>query len=454
MSVTLTGGTGLFDRIGKLGKILFEQNSLADGLHDTYFPEIVTSYGSDYTLLGNLPSMLTADRAALASIGPSLQAMAVATLNSMVNADAPQANPNDVGQSIAELIRQMSAASKTVQKCTTTVSTSAGSGNYGNATVVASVLNGDGLMKQYCFSETGTLVCQQDSQTGGATLGSESWQYRGDAAEGNVHLDTWPAGSGAVATITEVDSLTTGQNLLSNSSWETATATGWTGWTIRVGTFNTHLASDASVYYRGTLSMAFVGDASTLTGVYQIFDSTSGTTSELKPSTVYNLVVRHKVNTAPAAGVLAISLTDGSNTTLTDAASTSNSKSVTLSGLTSSWSSTTITFVTPRVLPTETRLQIKLTTALSSGTTLYIDDVCMNEATQLYEGGPYLSVFAGSTKTIVADRHTITVANDRGSSSYSANFQALFDRWFNMRALKLQLPYAASPNIADSLITG
>lgn len=453
MSVTLTGGTGLFNRLGKLGKILYQQNTTADAMNDTHFPAVVTAYGTDYTLLGNLPSMLLTDRQNLAAIGPSIQAMAVATLNSMVNADAPQANPNDVGQSLAELIRQMVAGSSTVQKNTVTISTSAASANYGNATVVASALGGDGALRQYCFSETGILTCVSDSQTGGATLGSESWQYRGDAAETNVWLDTWPAGSGATQTLTEVDSLTTGQNLLANSSWETASSTGWTGWTIRVGTFNTHLASNASIYYRGTLSMAFIGDASTLTGVYQIFNSTSGTTSELKPSTVYNLVVRHKVNTAPAAGVLAISLTDGSNTTLTDAASTSNSKSVTLSGLTSSWSSTTITFVTPRVLPTETRLQIKLTTALSSGTTLYIDDVCMHEATQLYAGGPYMSVFAGSTKSILNDRHTITVANDRASASYGGTFQALFDRLFNMRALGLQLPFAASPSIADSLIT-
>lgn len=462
MSLTFTGGTGLFDKLGKIGRFLYYGHATVGPEYAAIALALQGTYSSAHlTLIDGVPAMLDAEKAALwQTCQQTLIDMAEETLQRVVADDVALADPTDVTANITEVIRQMTAASATVKRSTVSASSAAGSSNYGNGTVVLSTTRPDGTGKELCFAETATLTCTIDSQTGGASVGSETFQYKGDAAVTSEFSELWPAGSGQTATVSVIDSLTQGTesagNLLSNSSWETTTsATVFPGWTTAIGT----VTSDATVYYRGTKSITFVGDAAStalLTGLYQPFgaaSNTAGTTNTLKPLTAYAVIIRHKVNTAPAAGVLRVELVDGSNAITTDAAGTNNRLSVTLSGLTSSWSTSTVVFRTPRVLPTESRLYIHLSTALSTGTTLYIDDVAMVEMTQLYEGGPLISMFAGSTKFIVDDTFTLTVTNDRGGSTYGGDFQTMFDRFFDMRSKKLQLPSASSPTIANTLIT-
>lgn len=71
---------------------------------------------------------------------------------------------------------------------------------------------------------------------------------------------------------------------------------------------------------------------------------------------------------------------------------------------------------------------------------------------ELYPQGPRIRIVNGSTPFAVGDRFRIVTANDHGGATNLQTFQRLFDRFFDMRLLGLQLPTAGSPTIADSLI--
>jgi hypothetical protein len=459
MAITLTGAGGLFTRLGSIFGIQYQSATYVDGVIlgqiDAALADLSTEYGIAAVLA---PARDVYNTAGISSIEVTLKQAAVAILNKMVNDDTSLPNKNDTAASIRELISQMNTASATVKRATTSISQSAGSANNGNGSIVITVTGPDGLTKRNVFAETARLICTSDSQTGGSTLGRESFVYYGDPARADFD-NLWPAGSGAVATIPSIDSLeSAGGNLLTNSSFETlaSDAKNWTGWAIDVGVYNTDLTTEATVVYRGVKSLKIVGGA-TLTAIHQDFNnSTAGTPAALKPLTEYAIIARHKVDVVPAAGVLTIDLTDQDATpnVTADAQAVSNTKAITLSGLTTAWSSTTTTFRTPAAIPTSGfRLRVRITTGLSSGSNLYVDDLAMAEMTMPYPGGPLVAIFAGSNKWLINDVFTLTVANNRGGAAYGASFQAAFDRYFGMRVLNLQLPDASSPTIADTLIT-
>jgi hypothetical protein len=107
----------------------------------------------------------------------------------------------------------------------------------------------------------------------------------------------------------------------------------------------------------------------------------------------------------------------------------------------------------PRVLPATVRLRVRVSTAISSGTNIFIDRLAMGTISALYTGGPGAAIFSGNVPFIQGDGWNVTTTNDRGGSSNMGTFQALFDRLFNMRALGLLLPSSGLPTIADTLIS-
>jgi hypothetical protein len=74
-------------------------------------------------------------------------------------------------------------------------------------------------------------------------------------------------------------------------------------------------------------------------------------------------------------------------------------------------------FRTPRVLPAAVYLRIRLSAALSVGTTLLVDHLAMAEPTRLYQQGPYIAPFSASANVIKGDSFSIAVTNDRGGYS-------------------------------------
>lgn len=457
MSVTLTGTGGLFTRLGHLAYVLFQADAYANSSLPTAYANAIAGLTTEYTIAA--PLAVASDSARLTStqaVFQNLQTCSIAILNKMVSDDAGITDPNDLTANMTELVRQMNANSTSVQSMTVSAAASAVSGNTGNGTILMTTLRGDGTIKQNIFAETTYMVCDVDAQSGSASAGSESFTYYGDSAVPPVD-DRWPLGSGQKLAITSIDSLITSANLLSNSSFEAVVAGVVTGWSLQLGTYATDLVADTTNYYRGAQSIKLICATGVLTALTQDFNSATGTSSKLEPGTSYAVCIRHKTDSTVnsgtvTAGVLTVALLDQGNSATADDQSVANTKTITLSGLSTTWTTTTVVFRTPKATPAlGYRLRVKITTALT-GSNVFVDDVCFAKMTALYAGGPLIAIFSGSTNWINADRYTLTMANNRGTASYGGTFQAFFDRMYGMRDMKLQLPYNASPTVSDSLI--
>jgi hypothetical protein len=141
---------------------------------------------------------------------------------------------------------------------------------------------------------------------------------------------------------------------------------------------------------------------------------------------------------------------DGSGTVVNDQNGVPNSFTVSLPGLGTSFVAKTHVFRTPADLPTTLRLRLKLTTALSGGSNLFVDDVALAVMSSLYPQGPSVAVFAADTQTIRGDTWAIGITNNRTTTSRGWNLA--FQRWYGMMGLGLLLPVSNSPTIADNLI--
>jgi len=158
----------------------------------------------------------------------------------------------------------------------------------------------------------------------------------------------------------------------------------------------------------------------------------------------------------PAAGVLTIDLVDGiGGTVINDEQGTANSFTIDATTLTTSFVAKNGVFRTPRVLPPIVYLRIRISTAVSAGTSIFIDHAALVQMQELYAGGPSVAIFSGKSPftkggdQVAADEFTLTVANDR-----AGEFQEWFDRLYDMRAKGLLLPSdtGGAETIDDALI--
>lgn len=148
-------------------------------------------------------------------------------------------------------------------------------------------------------------------------------------------------------------------------------------------------------------------------------------------------------------GVLEVSLRNGiDGTLLTDDSGNNCSGTVTLSGIGSGWYHFSAIVRTPTVMPPQTYLRLKCTTALNTGGFLWINGLSMLPMQQLYAGGPSIAILDGDTAWAVNDSATIAINND-----YAGELQQWFDRFYNLKARGLQLNTSGSPTFADSLIS-
>jgi hypothetical protein len=476
MAVTLTGPGGLFTRLGHI----FGGVADIHALYGASATDRVLS-GASWITRGNT---ITADYAAGTPIkavadgllgqlvnwqGSSngflsqLNSLAQATIIKMVDDDAPLQSKT-LANALAVLIAQMADNDDSVNDSAPTIGpvTAVGSPN-GTPAIVVSVKDPKGQLRQYVFPETLTFKCISDSQQG-ATLGQEAMLVTGKAPVSDPYSYLWPGGSGVQQALTAVDGSVShssgGGNRLQNSDFKTLTTPNYPdNWVILTGNAGTDiLDGSAAPYTANGGALRILGNGSTLSAVYQPFGTTpstsagaGGTAAELAPNTLYAVSFWSKVSAVPAAGVLRCALTDGSNTVVNDDAGTANSFSVDLTAETTSYANHTGVFITPAVLPPALRLQLGLTTALEDGTSVYVGRLALTPMTELYRGGPWASVFSGATKLInglAPDAWTVAVTMAWGL------FQQYFERFFGMRQLGLQLPYATggAETVADSLI--
>jgi len=464
--------TNIFTSLGRAGRNAYLIDT-AQAAQGTPFSQLAAEAWVNPNWIASLAQ--TYDqllRTGTSGMGAWTQAVST-ILQRLVTADDP-AYGASLGSSLMYLNQQMISQSATVKECTIGSTVTADSGNVGGGTAVVTLVRYDGLIFQNTIAEVSTLLITADSYTGNATAGQEPWQWAGAPNISSYGTGTpvgtwdfdWPQGSGSSATGNAISAAQDGSqvgNMLTNGDcedWTTGTPA-LNYWYLGTGTWGTSIAR-SSTALGGTYSVQF-NTGATLNALTQQFDSsdvtgaTSGTTATVLPFTAYIVNFWTKAAGVISGGVLTVSLVNSSGTVLNNQAGTAQSQTLALTGLSTSWLPRSFAFQTPVVLPTDgiVRLKIAITTALA-GAALLLDDVCMCAPTQMYQGGPAVAVFSNPATPFEAapdpDGFTITLTNNRGGATYGATFQTLVSRLFQTPGLIL--PYASSPTIADTLITG
>lgn len=450
----------LFATLGKLGKFQLAINTQQDAWDDKL--EEIADAQDDQIARDAIADLLSAEslksaREGVQEISSKIRDSAEAVLIAYVKADRPD-RAGSLESALEELRRQMAADSESVKSATVSVSSSAFSSNSGNGALVTTTKRGDGKTQELIVAETGVLSCTADSQTGSATENQETFTYAGAADEGDRYRENWPTGSDGSASFTVIDpSQDDDLNVLTNSDFDS-----WSGsplaldnWEKVAGTWATDLVREGTEVNIGTYSLKIIGDGSTSQQIRQQFNSVSGTTGTLLPLRSYALNFFAKVASTSglSAGVLTVKLVDGNGSTISDDAGTANSTTFDITGWSTSWVAKNVVFRTPKLIPDTVYLVLVVSTPITSGKIAYLDDLAFGLTTPLYAGGPSVAVFPGSTRWVAGDGWKLTMANNRGGASFLASFNALFDRWFDMRSLQQLMPVAGSPTRADTLIS-
>lgn len=166
----------------------------------------------------------------------------------------------------------------------------------------------------------------------------------------------------------------------------------------------------------------------------------------LTAGNVYFLALRLFADAAIPAGTLTIELIDGATGS---AIGSQNAKAINCSTI---GSSPPHVFVFQRMaIPTNKVEQVYLRFRVENLTrtkSVYIDEVYLLAATQLYPGGPYVAAVPGRALASTADTWTLTATNDR-----NGKLQEWFNRVFRTAELNLMLPTSGDALIPDSIVS-
>lgn len=459
----------LFDRIGKIGSIVKAiricQVSNTTNLIDpttglvTQFasePDIQSVVGSNYISILN----------SFGSPGALLQSLAIQCVNRVVYRDNPQqgqtlTSANTLG-SLQEIIKQMNQAGVTVLAIPVTVSSNIFIGinnNVGNGIVNSSIVRPIDIRQQEnSFSETVTLICQGDSYTGTATQGNEPFAVYGQGSQSNVFSYQWPMGSGSFSSVSAIDgnSSNTNGNILTNSGFETFTLNIPNNFIFDIGIGGTNVFEEDTLVFdplgQGK-ALRLLGDGLTLINFRQLFNSSDGTLGTLSTSSNYSFCMWLRYSgSVPSTGTLEIALIDGLGNYVKDNLGNNQFFTVDLTGLSEQYSPYKGTFNTPAIIPSTYQIRYRLTTAISSGTSIYIDKTGLGSFTQLYLSGPYFAIHSGAVPFQIGDETICSVVNSRGIGGTLDTFQTLWQRLFYNTVMgnELLLPSSNVPFLVDS----
>jgi hypothetical protein len=463
--------TQVFTSLGRAGRNAYIVNG-AQVLQPVPLNELVAlAYVNPAWVTGLVASYDSNIRTETSSMGSWVNAAQI-ILQNLVTADNPTYGTS-LPLALFYLNQQMQAQGASVQSCTVTEATLADPANVGNGNLVVVLTRADGLLFQNVVAEPTTLAITADSYTGGATRGQEPWAFAGKPNVSSLNTGVrvglwdwdWPQGSGVTTTGACVAANAYSQsngNLLTNGDWLT-----WTGspaapnnWNLVVGTWGTSIQQESVNILGGTYSVRFNAGA-TLNELTQQFSSSTttgasaGTGAAAPPYTTITANLWLKAAGVISGGVMTVKLVDGSGTTINDQAGTPNSTTIALTAHSTSWVAHEVTFRLPIILPSAVRLDIKITTALA-GANLYMDWVAAAVPTNLYPGGPNVTLYSNPAAPFEAapdpDAYTLTFTNNRGGATYGATWQTLISRLFQTPGLIL--PYSGAPTILDTLITG
>jgi hypothetical protein len=214
-------------------------------------------------------------------------------------------------------------------------------------------------------------------------------------------------------------------------------------------THGTTTAGTPQVYGNGK-ALIFDSDGSQLTTILQQLTG-------LTALTAYAVSLWGMVDVVPAAGVITIDLVDGDGgAVIQDAQGANNSVSFDAADLDdAAWQHLTelvageCVFRLPAVLPNNVFLRIRISTAVSNTTSVFLDHVALARMTSLYAGGPLGAIFTGSKGYLAGDRFSIATTNNRAGL-----VQEFFRRNFDMAALGLLLPSnsGGTETVPDSVV--
>jgi hypothetical protein len=360
---------------------------------------------------------------------------------------------------LEELIDQMEAGSDSINgfDSTSGVTVTNPSGDDKGA-LLYSFVDGEGNTLQHVRNETLTVRCRTDAQTGAVASGLEVFGVQGPQAVTDIRDPDWLTGSGVnttlrVAGATKQAGRSVNQNVLTNSTFDTFTVTDTAdNWTYVTGTPGTEWAEEGTVKFRGDKSLALIGDGSTLVEISQELNASGGTLGRLRPQRRYAIAARTRLSST-GTGVVRFSVKDGSNNILDggDAAVSKNVNTVSTSAFDLSWT----TFSTPANIPDTVKFVIEATTAISSGDTLYIDEVVLVEMVQVVPGGPFIAIVNGADDFVVDDADAEFTIEYGADISSTAKMVYWTDRFFGMfgRDRTFPVDLSGSETIADTLVS-
>jgi hypothetical protein len=292
--------TTLLSRLGRLfdfaKTVRTHQGTLRSEFEDT-----ATNY-SDSTRdqMSTLTSGIESRIDEAGRIVQDLRADASKTLLEMMDADTTLGSVS-VQSAIEELIRQLAAASQTVDRPASGYVTlpasnrgTAGGSNVGDGLLLLSdmaPLRNLSASEVFDFpsirTETIRATCIQDSTSPNVQEGSERFRIEGQRDIGRLDED-WPLGSGTrgvltVAAANKDGGRTPGVNVCTNSDFENFTSNAPDNWTIVTGTAGTHILAGGSGYTDDN-SLKLVGDGSTTTNLKQALGSRAGRSARSTPT--------------------------------------------------------------------------------------------------------------------------------------------------------------------------
>ena len=402
---------------------------------------------------------ITSWRSAQSALFAQMRSYATAILIRQVDLDSPLPS-KDVTLALTELIRQMKANNDSFGDSTVSAGSQTAVGSpTGTLKIVCAVTNRNGFVVQTPFPETLHFSVISDSQSNTATARNEGIKAQGAASISDVSAYNWPGGSGSTTSLSVTDQQANNAkgNLLQNSSFDvTTTANSPDNLIFPVGVAGVNFFSSTSSYSTGK-ALQITGDVgNTIVTWRQTFNTTTSTTfgsggtpGKLEPNQQYALGMWMKRDNSLSAGALTCSLLDGSNTVVADVAGNNSTFTQSLTGLTGTYAFFSGVLRTPATVPASGfKLEMKTSTAIDSGDSLFIDDVALVKMTPLYNGGPSVAIFSGSTAPVIGDVWTIAI------SSSMAGFASWMERIFLLRDKNLQFPYVAGggETVSDTLI--
>lgn len=339
---------------------------------------------------------------------------------------------SDINSVLVELYRDMVANSETIDASTVTIgSVTASTANVAPGSLLTTkVLDGfnaphpgfivnrlyNGINSELAgVSDTLTIICTVDSESGGATEGQETFQYGGKVAPPNrYHWNSYGSGSGG-----QISTVQAG-GILSNMEFETFTSTNTpSSWDIDGSAVaGTHIFVETSSVHRGDSALKLTGNA-TITSI-QISQTLAA--NAVQPLRRYLVGFWVLGNASISAGTLTIQFEGTGYTAASSEKIVLNAAA--LAALTSyTWESFWINM--PAEIPDDMELVIKWT-GTPSAHSVRIDGGGMGPAT--YFDGVGFALYAGADKFIRGDRFVFAVTNNNAGT-----FQEAFRRLYGMQ---------------------